>query len=46
MIIHMVNFLDILITSPLYFYKKSMEIRKENLFFDVRGKRVKSVKGK
>ena len=30
------NFLDILITSPQYFYKKNMETRLENLFFDIR----------
>ena len=31
-----VNFLDFLITSPQYFYKKSMATRKENLFSDIR----------
>ena len=34
------NFLDILITSPQDFYKKSMGTRKEKLFFDIRGLRV------
>ena len=29
-------FLEILITSPQYFYKKSMGTRWENLFFDIR----------
>ena len=29
------NFLDILPTSPQYFYKKSMRTRWENLFFDI-----------
>ena len=38
-----VNFLDILITSPKYFYKKSMGTRQENLFFDILG--VKGLTG-
>ena len=39
MITHLVNFIDIFIISPQYFYKKStcMGTRKENLFFDIRG---------
>ena len=32
------NLLNILITSPQYFYKRTMR-RKENLFFDIRGLR-------
>ena len=30
------EFFDILITSPHYFYKKSVETREESLFFDIR----------
>ena len=36
------KFLDILITSPQYFYKKSVGTRQENLSFDIyTGLRVK-----
>ena len=39
------NFLDILITSPQYCYKKSMGTRWKNLFFDLRVKEFNSYRG-
>ena len=37
------NVLDILITSPQYSDKKSVETTQENLFFGIRGYRVKTL---
>ena len=40
------NFLDILITSPQYFHKKSMGTRNENLVFDMSDEPKERLRGR